>query len=175
MIALGIDPDLHTTGIALVERLGEGDCRLLWTATARVGPEFKRRDAVAPMAVCIQGCLKNRPSGGCDRVVVEAQSAYLGNSSTPPADLLVLAQITGVAISVAVEHILYEVYDRVLVPRPSEWKGNVPKKIHHARLRGKIVGFERDSLKLYRQQNAPFVQTDEFARSAAALTNATRR
>lgn len=141
MLALGIDPDLHTTGIAVVESLPQS-YHLRWVGTARVGDEHKRNAAVGPMAQAMSKILtvlraKHFVSFNC--IVVEGQQFYGGASRSSPADLICLAQAAGAAAGVTAP-IFPD--SKILMPLPPKWTGGIPKEIRHARLASKVIGFD---------------------------------
>lgn len=68
-----------------------------------------------------------------ERVVVEAQQYYKGGPNA--GDLLNLALVAGGAIA---ECVRWWPTTTVMVPLPAEWKGQIPKAIHHARIMGRL-------------------------------------
>lgn len=145
-LCLGIDPDLHTTGIALVELLTDYSpgvpqtYYLRWCGTARVGPQYRRGEAVAPMARAIMEVLRDLwilKMLPVERIVVESQQMYAGVGRSPPADLICLAQVAGAAVGAACSS-----GQEIEIPVPRKWGGQVPKGTRHDRLAGKVVGFE---------------------------------
>lgn len=66
-------------------------------------------------------------------LAVEGQE-FLTNNNARHEDIGLLACVTGAAIGAARRGV-------VLSPKPVQWKGNVPKHIHHARI-ARDLGFE---------------------------------
>ena len=142
MIVLGIDPDLHNTGMAIA-------CldKIHWVGVAEVDKGFKEAGAVPPMMERVRYlmrvawefllnesglCIFNPEEAGFDRVVIEGQH-YNAQRDADPNDLIHLAQVAGAAGGVATQ---WEILP--LVPRPQEWKGSVPKPIHQARILARL-------------------------------------
>ena len=132
MIIIGIDPDLHNTGIA-------GYCTKNNTVTfvdvLRVRKSASGRGTTgrkAVLAMCNQA--GNIPLDE-DCVVVEGQEiAYTSKSGANPRDIMLLATVAGGFLAKAwaddARHVLF--------PPPNEWKGSVPKHTHQARIYDKL-------------------------------------
>jgi len=120
MIILGIDPDLHNTGIATL--LGS---QVREVAVARVSRRLKGRDAVLAMVDSIASTV-GLLTDAVELVVVEGQVIYLGKTKNPMS-ILHLAQVAGGALRSGFAR-------SKLLPEPREWKGSVPKQIHQARV-----------------------------------------
>lgn len=147
MIALGVDPDTFSTGLALVETLDGRKGRVLAVRTAastRRSPVEKR---VVQMALSIREALEELRGEAWDlpgdptirAVAVEGQKKY-PNDRTRPNDLIRLAQVAGEALAVA--RGLFPLAVTVEIPDPQDWKGQVPKRVHQRRIL-KRVGLER--------------------------------
>jgi len=67
--------------------------------------------------------------GGCHALLVEHPRVNQG-SRADPNDIVDLATITGACCTAPVGN--------VMLVKPSRWKGSVPKKIHQARLLGRL-------------------------------------
>ncbi|MCP4897869.1 MAG: crossover junction endodeoxyribonuclease RuvC [bacterium] len=134
-VSLGIDPDLHDTGLALcasdrvlavgvvrVARKLTGDAAVLRMSKALA-------EYIPPWMAQLQGHEGFNPAA-LDALVVEGQELYLVKTGNPDS-ILRLAQVAGAALSVA-----QAVGDptTALIPRPKTWKGTVPKDIHQARM-----------------------------------------
>ncbi len=75
---------------------------------------------------------------GVERIVVEKMHVYPGERKVDPN---ILIDITGISMLIAGR------YDVPVTWVPaSEWKGQVPKKIHHARIMGWLTEKEREVL-----------------------------
>ena len=134
MLVLGIDPDLHNTGLALADAT-----RVYAVGLVQVGKGLKGEDAVRAMCGRIAHDLESFVEDYYDEVgeryheflcVVEGQQLYLGGQKkkSKPEDLLNLANVTGAALA-ASAFCGFE----TLRPLPREWKGEVPKAVHQAR------------------------------------------
>lgn len=133
MIALGIDPDLHATSFGLVNE----DSGIVAVGVAKVPSKFKGAAAVVEMAKQIEALvLRYRTMLSCaGAVAIEGQQIYLGRSQAVPDAILRVAQVAGAALGVVSSLAWMSELDRqILLPRPVEWKGNVPKDIHQARV-----------------------------------------
>lgn len=126
---IGIDPDLHHTGIAV---MSDESKEPVYLGVARVDRKFKQEDAVPRMAKAIDSCLcdfhikySDRES---DRVAtVESQQIYVGTRIRVQ-DLIPLAQVAGSAIGIL------SLGDNVLTTaslvNPKDWKGTTSKDNH---------------------------------------------
>lgn len=127
MFFIGADPDLHTTGIALVSD-NPADPIKVWCIEVEKDVR-KGRDAAVAMIEAI-----NRFSGGVsDYFAVEAQEIYQGAGQDAdtknPRSILWLGHVAG-ALFFFLNMEAIEGY----FPSPQEWKGTVPKQIHQARI-----------------------------------------
>jgi len=125
-VALGIDPGLHHTGIAVVDR----DCiRLVGVLTHK---HDKGIDAVMSMAQLIQRELYTRlVSLTCciEHVVIEDQEIYRSRTKNPM-DILRLGQVAGAAVGAALTY----TWGNIHVVAPKVWKKQTPKDIHQERV-----------------------------------------
>ena len=135
MIAVGIDPDLHNTGIAVVESPARGGkFTILEAHIAKVDREYTSLHAVLDS---IKGIHKwschttHKP----DIVVIEGQEIYAGKTKNPES-ILRLAQVAGAAVGIS------QTIEHRYLPRPKEWKGSVPKNIHQERIRAQIANLD---------------------------------
>jgi hypothetical protein len=130
-IALGADPDLHATSIV----------RIWWHPTKgfqgvqgafvlRLPKEFKGREAAATMARQVAG--ERHALDGARVSAFESQQVYAGKGCRAD-DLICLAHVTGALVASygSAETVVY-------LPKPAEWKGQVPKRIHQARVLGRL-------------------------------------
>lgn len=128
MRVLGIDPDLHHAGVALVD---DGK-KLVAVRCPVVSSNFRGAEAAVEMARSMELVLTDlfQTYGKPDTAIIEGQDSYLG-SKVKPLDLLHLALSAGVAIG-----IVRACWSgpRIECPKPVTWKGTVPKHIHQKRI-----------------------------------------
>ena len=109
--------------------LAQDPLRVLAVGVARGNPKLREADAVLSMRAAAAGCWSAWMwrGEGLDLLVVESQEAYLGSGSrkSTPKDLIWLATVAGLMAAIPSE--------RLLMPRPKEWKGQVPKAIQQGR------------------------------------------
>lgn len=126
---MGIDPDLHRCPIGMIWGL-EGD--RFSVKLAEVSKEKKDRKAMQSMCGMISGLVHLQLSVNSDIntyvVAVEGQE-FLIKGNAPFTDIGMLSAVTGAALGAAESH-----GATVYCPKPVEWKGNLPKHIHHARI-----------------------------------------
>lgn len=137
MRSLGIDPDLHSTGIALVEN-GK---TVLAVRCPLVSSNFRKEAAVVQMAGAMEIILAELFSeyGKPDVCAVESQKVYL-KSRVRPQDLIDLSKVAGVAIGLVRA---YYSAVRIECIGSKTWKGDVPKPISQKRiLRSVGIPFE---------------------------------
>jgi hypothetical protein len=119
---LGIDPGLNACGIAWCR--GE-----VWN-TLTVRPRATELHHI------LREIVAQVPAGPWDLVVQERPQIYTNRKAKgDPNDMIPLAMLVG-AIVLAVQPA------PVLLPWPRQWKGTVPKDIHHARLRTRLPGIK---------------------------------
>lgn len=128
---VGIDPDLHNTGIGIVNDDGlpvAGHC-------LKVSSKLKGPDAVKAMAYeLVRFFSRGFTVDGIFGVLVAIESqeiAYTAKSGKNPRDILHLGWVTGAATGAAWSD--FRVDDLTLF-RPQQWKGSTPKQIHHGRI-----------------------------------------
>lgn len=134
MIVLGVDPDLHSTALALAD-----EHRVYAVELVQVDKKLKGEDAVIAMCEGVFVRIEDFLNANAEHTlasdelgaVVEAQQLYLGGSKSKatPEDLLNLANVTGAALAAVTIRGL-----RAARPLPKKWKGDVPKEIHQARV-----------------------------------------
>lgn len=124
---LGIDPDLHHTGIALLDEFG----RVLGVECVVLGPKHTGEEAVVLMSRAIGAVIGmiNDYKPGVNNVIVEGQTISFRQTADPDS-IIKLAHVTGACVGAANE--LLEC--AVRIPKPREWKGQVPKQVHHQRI-----------------------------------------
>jgi hypothetical protein len=120
---IGIDPGLRCTGVAAFD--GNE-----W-AVLSIRP--KAHDLVGRI---VEICARLANRGPWDLAVIERPQVYRqGLMKGDPNDLVDLAVLVG-ALTVTLNA------KRTLLPRPAQWKGQVPKEIHHDRIRKQVPGVE---------------------------------
>jgi len=125
MITLGFDPDLHSSGAAIVR-----DNQLLMVALTNVsarekGPRAASRNIRAAQALAW-------PIDAVERIAIEIPQVYSGSKNkVDPADLINLTLVSGGASDA-----LWTAYPAASQAflTPQAWKGQVPKHIHHGRI-----------------------------------------
>ena len=63
------------------------------------------------------------------KLVIEYPVIYPGRSAAPPNDIVQLAYAAGIFAG-----ILPSVSTELVLPTPKQWKGNLPKSVHHKRI-----------------------------------------
>lgn len=121
---MGIDPDMHTMPVVIIDIVG----KLKQIAIIKVAKEFTGREALIEMAKAV----KVTGTWAINALCVEGQELYqFGSSKTKnPKSIMYLATVAGAAMA----HFAPVANGPVYFPTPQEWKGNVPKQIHQARI-----------------------------------------
>jgi len=127
----GVDPDLHRTAVASIWESGS------WKVVIVPVPDsVKGRDAMLAMCTTLVQVFPSLIRVDVPRhVAVEGQD-FRTRGNARFEDIGHLACITGAAIALARTREF-----SVESPLPSEWKGNIPKSIHHLRI-ARELGFE---------------------------------
>ena len=136
---IGVDPDLHTTPFAVIDENG----RLLFLEMSVIFKKFKAERAVINQQDSMIDVVAAFAFQKEDvkAFAVESQNVtYTGRTGKNPQDMIPIAQVAGGA-SMLLAGALHVPDEFRFMPRPSEWKGNVPKQIHHARI-CKLLGWE---------------------------------
>lgn len=130
--SLGVDPDLHACSWALL-----GSDLSLHCGVWHVTNKLKGADAVAAMIQNIELPLPQVELQNIQIVVVEGQTlvARPGARHRRPDNIIHLAQVAGAAAATLMRQCHCS---RLLIPRPAEWKGQVPKDVHQARTYGRL-------------------------------------
>jgi len=119
---LGVDPDLHNTGLAIADKNGN----IVWVGCCSVPRDCKGSNAVIAMAKALDETLANYKML---HVVVEGQTINFKQTRNP-GDILHLAHVTGIIVGLLAPRGWLSLF----IPTPREWKGQVPKQIHHQRI-----------------------------------------
>ena len=134
---LGIDPDMHSTGIAAI-RDWKGKQPFLLHASCVKAKGAKSGEAVVAMCAAIRDhwleSILISPPGRCVAFAVEGQEMYLGKTKNPRS-IMYLAAAAGAALHECIAQ-YPAAYARF--PRPGEWKGQVPKHICQSRVFTKL-------------------------------------
>lgn len=146
-VVIGIDPDLRRVGIGAVDVETR---KAVYVAVPKVFSDKTEADAVREIVPQLRGCISDvmKALGHplCMGVVVEGQEiAYSAQQGANPRSILVLAQVAGALLCEAGYEVTKE---KILFPKPIEWKGNVPKPIHQARVYN-TLGWEYEQTKEY--------------------------
>ena len=149
MFAIGVDPDLHTTAIAVLR------CDLpvpvIFNAIIVRTPEkHKGRDAAREMtkelSTVFDAIERNIGESLVVGFAVEHQEiAYTAKAGGNPRDVMMLGPVSGAALLA-----LYALWPNceAFLPSPSEWKGQVPKDIHQGRTLTRLgLKYERAGIK----------------------------
>lgn len=135
---IGCDPDLHKFSAAGINEKGE----LIFVALVKLKTVKGSRAGEASARMITQGLPKflqwyEANVRGIDTyaIAVEGQNVvYTANKGAKPQDMVELASVAGAslhALSTVCQHPDDTMF---LFPKPSEWKGSVPKHIHQCRL-----------------------------------------
>jgi Holliday junction resolvasome RuvABC endonuclease subunit len=133
----GVDPDLHTTGIAIasVARSSLGRKRLdgIWMRSASIDPKLRELDAVNAMTGAIDNAIRGK---AIHQAIVESQQLYYRKNDSKAKivgqgnDLIMLATISGIATA-----LLFQKHVDVAILKPARWKGQANKEAMHDRLK----------------------------------------
>lgn len=143
---IGCDPDLHSTAIALVQRdPASEEFKVLAATVVRTSTDKKRNRAVEELINKrrhkINEFYRSVEIEEDPRCVIESQEmVYSSRSGANPRDLLPIATVTGVMAQYLADYCL-----EVVLPLPSEWKGQVPKAVNHART-ASLLGWETKTM-----------------------------
>ena len=140
MIRIGIDPGVHKCGVAIAQYKtwpGHGMARVTCSAfVARA--DYAEMPCVTGMDMASQIVLRLQPmADGPVCICIEGQQIYPSEKSEgDPNDMVKVAVVAGalagaLAYACAVSN---TPKPRLAMPLPREWKGSVPKDIHHKRL-----------------------------------------
>lgn len=130
---IGIDPDLHTCPIAVVNK----DGKPVYLDITRIPASLHNQEAVTAMskALCtaarsLSQWLHDQPYAA-EGFVVEAQEVvYTAKTGKNPRDIVLLAGVAGAAL--AAMSFALGVPGKYVVP--VSWKGTRPKQVHQAQI-----------------------------------------
>ncbi len=125
-VIIGIDPDLHCTGVAITQGTTLISAHVAKVPTQVKGDKVKGAAAVNAMALAVADLL-GELNLRYDMAVIEGQQIYSGKTRKPES-ILLLAQVAGSCLSLAQFYA-----NRCEVPLPRTWKGTVIKYIHQRR------------------------------------------
>lgn len=134
MIALGIDPDLHSSAVALCS-----EERVLRVAVGRVPSKVTGRPAIEAMVqavwTAVQGVHAQWRAPELEAVsviVVEHQQIYggAGKGTKNWDSIMMLGPVTGAAASAG---LWCQGEPTLMLPKPAEWKGQLEKHMPQAR------------------------------------------
>jgi hypothetical protein len=125
---LGIDPDTHYTGLAVVNP----DGNVVGVECCTIPQKVKGSDAVVAMIRALSGSIANIVS--CVGATTIKGAAIEGQNVTfrtpDPSSIIRIAQVSGAAAGIVNELL----FAKILIPEPRKWKGQVPKIIHQRRI-----------------------------------------
>lgn len=129
-VYIGIDPDLHDTAIAVVDSFGQ----VIGLECATTPARLRADKAVVAMSAAILGVMKHHVSiyPNIAAVAIEGQTINF-KMTRDPGSIIKLAHVTGCAVN-AVAAARSPHVTHIYIPQPREWKGQVPKHIHHERI-----------------------------------------
>lgn len=144
MIAVGIDPDTKTTGVAVVEwdgqkfnvlgaRLVRAKGRKVQDRLVEMASELMR---VIPLAL---------PDPGPDAVAVEWMKLRPKGEKNPNS-IVDLNGVAGMCVAAAIQLYPKDAWmplPHIFTPIPSKWKKQVPKNVHQSRILSR-VGLTKD-------------------------------
>jgi hypothetical protein len=142
MIAIGIDPDAHATALAITTRE-----RVVAVEVVKVSKSFKGQRAVEAMIMELSRAIPNwirhlmaaGEIGHPTLIVAEGQQIYAGGKTKNWDSITMLGPITGAAAGICLTNSCAD----LLVPKPGEWKGDIPKAVHQARvLKRRAIPYE---------------------------------
>ncbi len=129
-IFIGVDPDLHNTGIAVVDSTG----RVITAECVAVPAGLRQAQAVVAMSGALINAMRYYDQTyDINTVAIEGQTISF-KQTRDPNSIIQLAHVTGCAVSAVRAHCIC----CIVIPPPREWKGQVPKHIHHQRICKKI-------------------------------------
>lgn len=139
-MVLGIDPDLHHAGVAVVKMDGS----VASDGVILTSDKLTENDAVASQIVEGIRYFNGLNVPMVRRIVVESQRNYPGKRRHEnPDDLIRLGQVAGALAAIAKMHWPHA---EVWSVDPHAWKGSIKKEIMHARIAEKIARHDQHVL-----------------------------
>jgi len=137
IFSIGIDPDLHHTGLALLcDGCDVGTELAVLDVKCIAAAGLKCEAAVIEMVHQLSiDWFPGSIGLGPVLITVEAQEIYLGGATKNPRNIMHLAQVAGAALACATRQFINPI---LYFPRPATWKGQVPKQIHQERTLDKL-------------------------------------
>ena len=137
-VVIGADPDLKSPALAMMDVLTK---EVLMVGKVKVEEKATEHAGVVACVNASRGCFRDMLAQADQPTVlaiaVEGQEiVYTARSGGNPRSIMFLAAAAGGMLAEA----SYET-ENVLFPSPKDWKGDVPKQIHQARILGRL-GFE---------------------------------
>lgn len=144
MIYIGIDPDLHRTGVFVISEK-DGEIIAMSPKCLKVAGDLKAEDAAVAMARRLRTVFDDLAvtaelAGGAVVAVEGQEVSYTARSGKNPRSVLQLAWVSGAAVAAALS-LPPSNRQRIYLWPPAKWKGSVPKQIHQARIY-KQLGWE---------------------------------
>jgi len=140
-IGIGLDPDTIHSGFAAVLAFEGKYIPFAWGILGESITDSKIPivNSVHRQVITLMQALSTTESYPGSRqhinIAVESQEVYAGGLTRNPRDLLPLAQVAGALLGVSMQ---YRHFATFKFPKPAEWKGQVPKNIHHNRIASKL-------------------------------------
>jgi len=127
MLCVGIDPDLHDVAIACWTENGPGDAAVVHV------PKIKGRTGTVAVLWMVRALeAYGIDFRGAQGIAVEAQELKRSGNSIHkrPEDIVILGNVAGAVLMLAAQ----AKHAMTCFPKPSEWKGSIPKEVMQARL-----------------------------------------
>lgn len=167
MIVLGIDPGLHECAYAIV-KYDSGVFCLEKVYMVRGSKGLKQSKAAVDMADSIMFHNHDLDPSTSDKffavnsVVIEDQEiTYTTSQGARIQDIRCLSLVTGA--------LLAKYHDqRLIFPKPAEWKGQIPKEIHHERIAKKL---NIETIVEYNKKGTVIPTTEEIERDVFGAEN----
>jgi len=138
LYSLGIDPDTKNTGWGIVQQVNDLPPRLYAAGVISIPGQIKKKAITGAEAVVLMAkslYLMELPMLDYCAIVVEGQTIYrrtARDKGVDPNAILRISQVAGAALVGAIG--ATEGTTKVMLPEPREWKKQVPKRIHQARV-----------------------------------------